>query len=440
MVVNFCRHGFHFGEQLLRRHGILLFRAVGVDVVVVSGDAEAALLTAVVVSGVFRRRPIGGFGFVPVVFNDGRGGNRFVFNRSILRGFGDPFVRFFGFGRRVDDVVVLPRLFRRDLFGGVFLFFDRFLGLGLRAGVFGEFVEQPLVLVRDGIHQFFRGFFAVGAVDAERFRRNGRFAVFIVFGRAFVPRVELAAVLIIAQRIDRFALIVEQIRVRQSAGVVDVGHRLAVGAASLFRAHAAVAVVETGEPRAVFVDGHRLRDVAVVVVIRSGNQISVRVKAFVGDFDAFFLGRDDRFVFGDGFVFSVLFFLVFGGFGGQTRGVRVGGIVRHVFVFGVFDVFQPRFRAGVRLVVQTRRRRGRLFRTVRRVFQAFFKLFGKRRDVFVQSVGVHAGGNAFVKRRRHNGGHFFFHFFGGQTLTQKIQIHIAQTVEQLLRRFTRSVF
>ena len=126
--------------------------------------------------------------------------------------------------------------------------------------------------------------------------------------------------------------------------------------------------------------------------------------------------------------------------GGHVSGVGVGGIVRHVFVFGVFDIFQSFDAGGVRFVVQTRRRRGRLFRTVRRVFQAFFKLFGKRRDVFVQSVGVHAGGNAFVKRRRHNGGHFFFHFFGGQTLTQKIQIHIAQTVEQLLRRFTRSVF
>ena len=351
MVVNFCRHGFHFGEQLLRRHGILLFRAVGIGVVIISVNAEAALLTVLA----FR----GGFCFLLRLFLFGQFQRFVCFDRE----------QFFSvlFGDTVTDTRVFQGFFHFRRGGGAQM-------VNAQSAVFSGF-EFPILSGR---------FFQRVGVFLPRFFLFGQFQRFVCFDRE-----QFFSVL--------FGDTVTDTRVFQG-----FFHFRRGGGAQMVNAQSAVF---------------------------SGFEFPI---------------LSGRFFQRGGVRFFVVCVRTLGhgiaAHGGHVSGVGVGGIVRHVFVFGVFDIFQSFDAGGVRFIVQTRHRRGRLFRTVRRVFQAFFKLFGKRRDVFVQSVGVHAGGNAFVKRRRHNGGHFFFHFFGGQTLTQKIQIHIAQTVEQLLRRFTRSVF
>ncbi len=93
--------------------------------------------------------------------------------------------------------------------------------------------------------------------------------------------------------------------------------------------------------------------------------------------------------------------------GGRIFCIHIGGIVRHVFIFGVFDVFQPQFCAGIRFIVQARcLLHGRLFcgvfRSVQSGIEPLFKLF----DCLFQMIGVNPLLNPHIISDRHDIRHF----------------------------------
>ena len=168
-----------------------------------------------------------------------------------------------------------------------------------------------------GRQQFFGRFAALFPIRSERTHLIvNLFAVGIVCIRMFVPRIQLAAVIVITDRISRPPLFVQQFRRCHSAGVSNGGNGTSVGADEFFGTYGAVVFIKERMAGTVFVI-NRFAVQHAVFIIGSGLRVTVFVISFIG---------------GDTTVIIICY--------GMLKAIRINqrAFLRCIFIFG-FGLF-----------------------------------------------------------------------------------------------------
>ena len=192
--------------------------------------------------------------------------------------------------------------------------FLRFFSRYTTGNTIRERLHQPFVFVLQGRQQFFGRFSALFPVCSERTHLVvNLFAVGIVCIRMFIPRIQLATVIVIADRISRPPLFVQQFRRCHSAGVGNGGNGTSVGADKFFGTYGAVVFIKERMAGTVFVI-NRFAVQHAVFIIGSGLRVAVFVKAFVGKHLSVFIPRY-KVGISRGVDILIIFFNRFFGFG-----------------------------------------------------------------------------------------------------------------------------